>query len=350
MTRTTPELAPAYPTFTPHQRENIILCKSIIYLGAVFLVLLTVAKTETALSACEKKEKNQALLDLAKESIDKAKDLHPTCKNDKKGDSSNSSECGAKEKVSAYLEVAKTLIEEAKNKYPTCDGVKNVAEVAAAVRHKKPVDCAEVLENGQVKSDVYEIWPRNRVMGGESMQVYCDMETDGGGWTVIQRRTEAPNQTDFYRDWKAYKHGFGDIREEFWIGNDIIFALTNQRKYTLRFDMQNVSGDSRHAIYSHFWIEDEDAGYRMHIGDYKGTAGDGIRDADKTKFSTKDKRNDIADHVCTEEKKGGWWYRDCSRSNPNGVHAPGGEDDKSYVNWYPWTQYDALLAIEMKIR
>ncbi|GBO04419.1 Techylectin-5A [Araneus ventricosus] len=326
------------------------MCKSSIYLGAVLLVLLTVVRTETNLSACEQKEKHQALLDLAKESINKAKDLHPTCENDNKNVSTNSSECGEKEKVSAYLEIAKNLIEEARNKYPTCDVTNNVTEVVVDVRHKRPVDCSEVLENGQKKSGVYKIWPRNRVMDGRSVQVYCDMDTDGGGWTVIQRRTESPNQTDFYRDWKSYKHGFGDIREEFWIGNDIIFALTNQGQYSLRFDMKNVSRESRFAVYSPFWIEDEEAGYTMHIGDYDGTAGDGIRDADNTKFSTKDKRNDVADHVCTEEKRGGWWYRNCSRSNPNGVHVPGGEDDKKLVNWYPWTNYDGLLAIEMKIR
>ncbi|GBO20209.1 Techylectin-5A, partial [Araneus ventricosus] len=248
------------------------MCKSSIYLGVVLLVLLTVVRTETNLSACEQKEKHQALLDLAKESINKAKDLHPTCENDNKNVSTNSSECGEKEKVSAYLEIAKNLIEEAKNKYPTCDVTNNVTEVVADVRHKRPVDCSEVLENGQKKSGVYKIWPRNRVMDGRSVQVYCDMDTDGGGWTVIQRRTEAPNQTDFYRDWKSYKHGFGNIREEFWIGNDIIFALTNQGQYSLRFDMKNVSRESRYAIYSRFWIEDEESGYTMHIGDYDGTA------------------------------------------------------------------------------
>ncbi|GBM32121.1 hypothetical protein AVEN_11911-1 [Araneus ventricosus] len=80
---------------------------------------IAVVRTETNLSACEQKEKHQALLDLAKESINKAKDLHPTCENDSKNVSTNSSECGAKEKVSAYLEIAKNLIEGAKNNYST---------------------------------------------------------------------------------------------------------------------------------------------------------------------------------------------------------------------------------------
>jgi ficolin len=46
------------------------------------------------------------------------------------------------------------------------------------------------------------------------------------GWTVIQRREDG--SVDFYRDWKAYKTGFGELSGEFWMGNDKIYELTNQ--------------------------------------------------------------------------------------------------------------------------
>ncbi|GBN65632.1 hypothetical protein AVEN_245644-1, partial [Araneus ventricosus] len=45
------------------------------------------------------------------------------------------------------------------------------------------MDCAEVLRNGYNESGVYTIWPKSRVTNDKSIDVFCDMDTDGGGWT-----------------------------------------------------------------------------------------------------------------------------------------------------------------------
>lgn len=40
-------------------------------------------------------------------------------------------------------------------------------------------------------------------------QVFCEMDYMGGGWTVMQRRTDG--LTDFKRPWADYADGFGNL-------------------------------------------------------------------------------------------------------------------------------------------
>ena len=73
---------------------------------------------------------------------------------------------------------------------------------------------------GNTKDGVYSIDPD----GGGSFNVSCDMTTDGGGWTVFQRRQGG--SVDFYRNWTDYKYGFGNMSGEFWLGLENIERLT----------------------------------------------------------------------------------------------------------------------------
>lgn len=91
-----------------------------------------------------------------------------------------------------------------------------------------PRDCQEVYsrcEDGSTESGVYTIQPEG---ADEPFKVYCNNSIDGGGWTVIQRRIDG--SVEFYRDWDGYKQGFGFLMREFWLGNDKISLLTNQKK------------------------------------------------------------------------------------------------------------------------
>ncbi|KAI8518306.1 cell surface pattern recognition receptor signaling pathway [Branchiostoma belcheri] len=216
-----------------------------------------------------------------------------------------------------------------------------------------PRDCMELLSTGHDVSDVYTIYPDGD--GKSPVHVYCDMDTDGGGWTLFQKRQDG--SVSFYRDWQAYKTGFGDLRGEFWLGNDNLHRLTAQDVYELRVDLEDFEGNTAYAKYNIFRVEDEVHKYRLTISGYNGTAGDAMTDPfhphDGMYFSTRDRENDIhtSEH-CAQVYKGAWWYEKCHRANLNGLYHGGAHQSfADGVNWFPWKGYDySLKTTEMKIR
>ncbi|GBN76341.1 Techylectin-5A, partial [Araneus ventricosus] len=177
---------------------------------------------------------------------------------------------------------------------------------------------------------------------------------------VIQRRGDFNRTEDyFFKDWMSYKRGFGDIDKDFWLGNDNIFALTNQRLSSIRFDLQSLDGEKRYAHYDSFWIDDENNNYTLHIKDYIGDAGDSMSEVhDNYQFSTNDRDNDVnKEWNCAVKFKGAWWYSNCHLVNLNGLYLrpPLPErESKLYadgINWTKWKGHrEVLPATEMKVR
>ena len=86
-------------------------------------------------------------------------------------------------------------------------------------------DCLEHKQVGIKVNGIYKI--HQNIL--KIIQVYCDQTTGGGGWTIFQLRIDG--SIDFFRDWEHYKKGFGNLQNEFWLGNENIFALTLQGLY-----------------------------------------------------------------------------------------------------------------------
>ena len=187
--------------------------------------------------------------------------------------------------------------------------------------------------------------------GKGSFNVYCDMRTDGGGWTVFQRRQDG--SVDFYRGWNDYKSGFGQLTAEFWLGNDKIHRLTAARPRSLRVEVEDWNGVRAYAKYGNFNIGDEQAKYRLEVGSYSGTAGDSLTTRhNNMAFSTKDRDNDRwSGNNCAVQYTGAWWYSDCYYSNLNGKYLGYVKGNGKGVNWWHFKQYYLSLKFtEMKLR
>ena len=95
------------------------------------------------------------------------------------------------------------------------------------------------------------------------------METDGGGWTVFQRRQDG--SVDFYRYWTDYENGFGDLTGEFWLGLSKIHRLTKEGSNTLKVDLGDFEKNIAHANYSTFNVSDGNTEYTLTVGGHSGT-------------------------------------------------------------------------------
>ncbi|CDW57892.1 Fibrinogen C domain containing protein [Trichuris trichiura] len=196
------------------------------------------------------------------------------------------------------------------------------------------------------KDGVYLVNRTNCVGDNCKRKLFCDMTTQGGGWTVIQRRQNG--RVSFQRAWSGYKNGFGSYDHEFWLGkqpfwmllykvayravnmsalgfaevlkatadiyafcNDIISELTNSlnRTYELLIQMVGNDGQSTTVKYNRFRIDPEDQFYRLRLGEMVEGSVDSLRVSRDAPFGTYDRQKDgKAAVTCGAWFRSGWWY------------------------------------------
>ena len=93
---------------------------------------------------------------------------------------------------------------------------------------------------------------------------------------MFQRQRDGSE--NFYRGWADYENGFGNVKEEHWLGLKKISCLTSvRRKTNMRIDLDDFAGHSKFVWYNYFYVGTPSTNYNLTIGGYKywgiGAAG-----------------------------------------------------------------------------
>ncbi|XP_013365466.1 PREDICTED: angiopoietin-4-like isoform X2 [Chinchilla lanigera] len=182
-------------------------------------------------------------------------------------------------------------------------------------------DCEDIRRSGLKDDGIYTILVPNVT---EPKRVFCVMDTDGGAWTVIQRRENGT--VNFQRNWQDYKQGFGDPAEEHWLGNEVVHQLSSSKNYSLRMEVEDWDGNMFYANFERFQLGSEEQFYRIFLDKHSGAALHGQhRILGSNNFSTHDADHDNCGCNCAKALTGGWWFDTCGASNLNGLYYPAGE-------------------------
>jgi hypothetical protein len=216
-------------------------------------------------------------------------------------------------------------------------------------------DCADILaRDASSESGVYHIYVNGQVL----KQVWCDMDTDGGGWTVFLKRFDG--SLDFYRDHATYKEGFGDVSGEHWLGLDTLHAITSTKNYQLRADISDWDDDTAYSLHESMLVDDETEDYKLTVGNFlEGNGGDYLLFNQGQRFSTFDRDVDSHNSAnCAESFVGGWWYKDCTKCHVTAKYYIDGAYSSSTndgMQWRSWAKhlddkYYSMKSLEMKLR
>uniref|UniRef100_A0A6B0V8X7 Putative ficolin/ixoderin n=1 Tax=Ixodes ricinus TaxID=34613 RepID=A0A6B0V8X7_IXORI len=217
------------------------------------------------------------------------------------------------------------------------------------------VSCSQLKRKGFNVTGIYEIY-----ILGKPKNVTCDMTSDGGGWTVIQRRSEDEEGEKFFeRNLTEYERGFGTAGGSFWIGLDNLHAMMSfpngQQALRIVLDISYGWGKKTVVHYRKFYVDSKNKKYNLTIEEYdheKTSKGyDAFSGHNGHVFDIK--KGDQG--TCRNEiLSGGWWFKKCNEANLNGRKLGVSTAEKPGITWIingePKSYQYTYKKVEMQIR
>uniref|UniRef100_A0A0K8RM44 Putative ficolin/ixoderin n=1 Tax=Ixodes ricinus TaxID=34613 RepID=A0A0K8RM44_IXORI len=185
----------------------------------------------------------------------------------------------------------------------------------------RTISCSQIkMRERSSKGLRYKIYPL-----GKPVDAICDMESDGGGWTMIQRRSQYEvNDNNFEKEFVEYEHGFATrAGGALWLGLENLHVLTSfpNNQQALRIELTRKGArETTVLLYHKFIVGSQAEHYKLTIDEYDGPKGyDALSKHNGQKFTIKKSMTEKPDKDrCSDRLSGGWWFKDCNEANLNG--------------------------------
>uniref|UniRef100_A0A1I8HV60 Fibrinogen C-terminal domain-containing protein n=1 Tax=Macrostomum lignano TaxID=282301 RepID=A0A1I8HV60_9PLAT len=173
-------------------------------------------------------------------------------------------------------------------------------------------------------------------------------------WVFQQRQT---GQIAFNRNWNDYVSGFGNATE-FWAGLESIHNVTATSPRNLRVEILTFDGEFYAFEWLGFTVGNSSTNYRMNFASFlsansttSANCCDFLSTARGQQFSTFDRDNDASSTSCsTKYGSGGYWWKSCMNSNPNGVYSASQTSGSSYMASACIGSYKAFREMRMMLQ
>lgn len=73
---------------------------------------------------------------------------------------------------------------------------------------------------------------------------------------------KSTHKTHNYLNIQLELQGFGDPAGEYWLGNEFVSQLTNQKRYVLKILLKDWEGNEAYSLYDQFYLANEEQKYR----------------------------------------------------------------------------------------